>query len=276
MMDITDSLVFIVDDDQGVADTLSRMIQTKLNVETKVFYNDSFLQDPDLKNVDLLIIDIRLPGDRNGVKLAYEALKENHFAILFISGYDFDEIEHDEYLSKIQVYDFITKPIAGAVFTNRVRLLLGGMKYINMVIKDKEAIESRFWSLLKNMVGIYCIFTDIDGKIVYADCQFWKDIGINCKGEMFEVNIHDIIKGFNPDHSAERQDFLSGMRDLTGKSIAIAKWHTWFINSHTNLYLTIGIPLVSDLESETSILNYYKNVINSDKVILDLLKSTMT
>lgn len=272
MTDISNSLIFIVDDDPNVANVVAEMVCKIDGVKAKVFHDDSFLDDPDLINIDLLIIDNVIPGSRLGMELACEASKIKFCPILFISGYDFDEIKGKQYLDKIEVFDFIPKPMSSATILQRVKSLLRGMKYTYNVIKDKEAAENRFWALLKNIIGIYCIFTTVDGSIIFADDQFIRDIGLENSDGLKNINIHNILTNFKPDTKADRQELVSQVLDVNGNVLAIAKWYTWYINSNSNLFLTIGIPIISGIDDTDSIYSYYKTVIDNDRAILNMLK----
>lgn len=283
MIDISDSLVFIVDDDQHVSEVLGGLIEHNLpNVKTKSFVDSSFLNDPNMQRLDLLVIDIKLKNLENGYALACLANKIRKTPVLFISGYEFHETLEDnrKCLDQIEVYDFIMKPIPSELFTNRVRVLLCGMKYSSIIEKDRKSIENKFWALLRNMIGIYCIFSNYDGEILYADNQFIKDIGLEDPDEISKVNMRQITGYYESvdikpvTNIPARQDYISKMHDLNGKVIKIVKWSTWYINSDNNVFLTIGLPILVDVNSTEDILAYYKELINNDKIIIDILKNS--
>ncbi len=283
MIDISNSLVFIVDDDLNISEVLGNLIEHRLpNIQTKNFTDGSFLNDPEMPNLDLLVIDIKLKEPENGYALACLANKIRKTPVLFISGYEFCETseENKTCLDQIEVYDFIMKPIPPELFTNRVRVLLCGMKYSCIIEKDRRSIENKFWALLRNMIGIYCIFSKYNGEILYADNQFIKDIGLENPDDICKVNMEQITRvyestGVNPiGYTSGRQDFVSKMHDLNGKVVKIVKWFTWYINSDSNIFLTIGLPILVDVNSTEDILTYYKELIYNDKIIIDMLKNS--
>lgn len=284
MIDISNSLVFVVDD-ENISNVLGDMIVHKLpNIRSKSFVDGSFLNDPEMTNLDLLVIDIKLKGSENGYALACLANKIRKTPVLFISGFEFCETseENKQCLDQIEVYDFIMKPIPSELFTNRVRVLLSGMKYSCLIEKDRKSIENRFWALLRNMMGIYCIFSKHNGDILFADNQFIKDIGLENPDEITEINMEQITKvhettGASPIKYTEgRQDFISKMYDINNKVVKIVKWFTWYINSDNNIFLTIGLPVLVDVNSTEDIFNYYKELINNDKMIIEMIKRSET
>lgn len=275
---MAESLVFIVDDDKNILNVMEEMLLCLDNIRIKIFTDASFLEDPELPELDLLIIDNHLDLDKSGVELALEGNKTALFPVLIISGYILPE-KDENLLSKLQIYDFIEKPMLSIALRNRARLLLSGMKYTHQVIRDKQVIENRFWAILKNIVGVYLIFTDSDGNILYSDNSFVKDIGfedfsIDKENACKQINIKDFLHDFDPaPMSEDRQEMISVMYNKNGDLIEVVKCFTWYINQSNHQYLTLAFPVLKDnTKVGDSLINYYGMVIKNDRDILDIIK----
>ncbi|HEY9492212.1 MAG TPA: response regulator [Nitrososphaeraceae archaeon] len=127
--------IMILDDDEDIlklySDYLSykghRVIHTYVNAET-------ILQDIDIESPDLYIIDYRLLGNMNGIKVAIEIFKKFPFAnIIFITAVELLEQEiskHDIFYDKN--IDVLLKPVKLDQIQNSLIHLLSRREQIDM------------------------------------------------------------------------------------------------------------------------------------------------
>lgn len=273
---MADSLVFIVDDDINILNVMKDILECLGSIRIKLFLDDSFLKDPELHELDLLIIDNHLGLNKSGIELAVEGSKAAFFPVLVISGYELSP-EEEGMLNQLQVYDFIEKPMLSLVLRNRARLLIAGMRYTHQIIRDKQGLENRFWALLRNISGIYCIFTDINGNIIYSDNSFMKDVGYadfdSNESACWEINIKNFMPAFNPSNDDTRQEFMSILHDKNGEVVGAVKCFTWYINKNNHQYLTLAFPVMADDDKiGISLLKYYGNIIKNDREMVDIIK----
>ncbi len=74
-------------------------------------------------NPDLVIMDLGLKGDMDGVEAASIINQQNHIPILFVSAYTLEEIcRHDELP---QVFDYLPKPLDDEKLATKIKSILG-------------------------------------------------------------------------------------------------------------------------------------------------------
>lgn len=131
-----DATVFIVDDDQAMAESLSWMIES-VGFKTKTFTNaQSFIDSYTPNQAGCLILDVRMP-EISGPELQ-ERLNQKHIQlpIIFISGHG--DIPLAVRVMKAGAIDFLAKP-----FNDQVLL-----EVINKAIRiDKENREKKLQSV---------------------------------------------------------------------------------------------------------------------------------
>lgn len=131
----SDSTVFIVDDDQAMAESLAWMINS-VGFKTQVYSNaQDFLNDYRAEQHGCLILDVRMP-EISGPELQEKLLqKKMNIPIIFISGHG--DIPLAVRVMKAGAIDFLAKP-----FNDQVLL-----EVINKAIRiDKENRQKALFS----------------------------------------------------------------------------------------------------------------------------------
>jgi two-component system response regulator FixJ len=101
-------MVFIVDDDEAVRDSLSFLMQS-VGLKTESFDSaDSFLQARPIQRAGCLLLDIRMPG-MSGLELqGVLAERGIHLPVIFISGHA--DVPMAVRALKAGAFDFVEKP----------------------------------------------------------------------------------------------------------------------------------------------------------------------
>lgn len=134
----------LCDDNVKILDRLDKlltMIFTKNNLEATVTYKtdntNSLLNYIENNNVDVLMLDINLRSDKNGLDLAKEIRKKNKNAyIIFTTGH----LEYAMVAYKYKTFDYLAKPITYERLEDTIKRLF---EDINGVPKKYIKIDSK-------------------------------------------------------------------------------------------------------------------------------------
>jgi FixJ family two-component response regulator len=109
--DSPDSIVFIVDDDQRIREALSDLLSS-FDMRAVTFASAAeYLAYPKPDVPSCLVLDVELP-DINGLDLQKQIARENHPAIVFVTGHG--DIPSSVRAIKTGAVDFLTKPLRTA------------------------------------------------------------------------------------------------------------------------------------------------------------------
>jgi RNA polymerase sigma factor (sigma-70 family) len=133
--------IFIVDDDEVVRDSLSRLMET-VSLKAKAFPSaQQFLDAYDHSQPGCLVLDVRMPG-MSGLKLQDELLARNMtIPIIFISGYG--ELPLAVEALRKGAIDFIEKPVGDQVLLERIQEALAKDARTRKEQAKREAIEAK-------------------------------------------------------------------------------------------------------------------------------------
>ena len=118
-MNMTNTTVFIVDDDAAIRDSLSLMIEQE-NIAVQAFDSaETFLAAYQPECPGCAIVDIRMPG-MDGIELHEALLKRNILLpIIFLTGHG--DIPMSVQAMKAGAVDFLTKPVTREKLLNSIR-----------------------------------------------------------------------------------------------------------------------------------------------------------
>lgn len=118
-MNIADAIVFIVDDDPAVRDSLTLMIAQE-NIAVRAFDSaESFLATNQTQRLGCAIIDIRMPG-MDGLQLQEVMVNTNILLpVIFLTGHG--DIPMSVRAIKAGAMDFLTKPVTREKLLSSVR-----------------------------------------------------------------------------------------------------------------------------------------------------------
>jgi len=115
-----DSIVFVVDDDRSVRDSLRRLF-TSVGLAVEVFPSaQAFLENPRPDSPACLVLDVRLPG-LSGLDLQRElARTDSTLPIVFLTGHG--DIPMSVRAMKAGAVEFLTKPVREQDLLEAIRL----------------------------------------------------------------------------------------------------------------------------------------------------------
>ena len=138
--------ILIVEDEDVTRFNLRNLFEAEDYQVSEAIDGDSMEKQLQSNNVNLVIMDINLPG-KNGLLLARELTKNNNLALIFLTGRDSDI---DKILGlEIGADDYLTKPFNPRELTIRARNILNRILPSN-VEKDDAIIYFNQWSLNGN------------------------------------------------------------------------------------------------------------------------------
>ncbi len=138
--------ILIVEDEDVTRFNLRNLFEAEGYQVSEAIDGDSMEKQLQSNNVNLVIMDINLPG-KNGLLLARELTKNNNLALIFLTGRDSDI---DKILClEIGADDYLTKPFNPRELTIRARNILNRILPSN-VEKDDAIIYFNQWSLNGN------------------------------------------------------------------------------------------------------------------------------
>ena len=176
-MSQTVPIVFVVDDDVSVRESLESLIRCQ-GWEPQTFSSaDEFLSYPRASNASCLLLDVTMPG-LNGLDLQERiAADRNDMPIIFISGYG--DVPKTVRAMKAGAVEFLTKPFSDdellsairqaikrsqstIVAQNEMRLLQN--RHASLTPREREVMDLVVCGLLNKQVGAELGISEITVK----------------------------------------------------------------------------------------------------------------
>lgn len=143
MPDLT-SIVFVVDDDISVRDSLELLIRTAgWRAETFESGQD-FLSRPRVSVPCCLLLDVTLPGP-NGLELQQQLAERTDMPIIFITGHG--DIPMTVRAMKAGAVEFLTKPLKDDVVVNAIRGALERSRAALRLDSELQTLRTCYHSL---------------------------------------------------------------------------------------------------------------------------------
>ena len=152
------SLVFIVDDDQGMRDALGSLLRS-VGHRVEVFPAASDLLQSKLPDiVSCIVLDVRLPG-LSGLDLQTELAQAGiRIPVIFITGYG--DIPMSVRAMKAGAVDFLAKPFRDQELLDAVALALDRDRKRRDDEKAVAALQAQFDSLTHREQQVMALVTD--------------------------------------------------------------------------------------------------------------------
>lgn len=141
--------ILIVEDEEVTRLNLKNLFEAEGYTTLVAANGESMAEKLQNNKIDLVLMDINLPG-KNGLLLARELLEKNNTGLIFITGRDSDV---DKVLGlEIGADDYVTKPFNPRELTIRVRNLLKRIQQtdVNVPVADTAMIQFNNWNLDPN------------------------------------------------------------------------------------------------------------------------------
>ncbi len=159
--------ILVVEDDDGVAYLQCRVLERAGYRATSVASEQAALEFLANNDVDLVILDYRLPGERTGLHLYSDMKAAGHVVpVIVVTGFS-DEMTVIRAL-RAGVRDFVSK---SHDYLTYIPEAVDRVLQQNRLAKLLEDAEARFHSFLDNVPAVTLI-KDHEGRIVYANKRF--------------------------------------------------------------------------------------------------------
>jgi FixJ family two-component response regulator len=208
----TQPIVFIVDDDQAVRDSLRWVIEAA-GFKVKVYPSaESFLQELDSDQPGCLVLDVRMP-EMDGLQLQKSLLAENHLLpIIFVSAHG--SVPDAVGALREGAIDFLTKPFDNEVLLERIQSSIELDRKRREARQQQESIGARMAKLtLRERQVLELIVMGKPNKIVAAE------LGISTK--TVEIHRSRVMEKLAARNLAELIHLTSLVRD-TEESVTLS------------------------------------------------------
>jgi FixJ family two-component response regulator len=164
MPDVT-SVVFVVDDDVSVRESLELLIRTAGWCPETFASAQEFLSHPRPTGPSCLVLDVTLPG-LSGLELQEQLAERPDMPIIFITGHG--DVPMTVQAMKAGAVEFLTKPFNDAVLLNAIRAAIERSRaalrqeselqvlrnsYASLTVREREVMSLVISGLLNKQVG---------------------------------------------------------------------------------------------------------------------------
>jgi FixJ family two-component response regulator len=167
-MSSTGSVVFVVDDDPSVRDSLRRLL-TSVGLTVEVFPSaQAFLKRPRVDSPGCLVLDVRLPG-LSGLDLQRElAGTDTALPIVFLTGHG--DIPMSVRAMKAGAVEFLTKPFREQDLLDAIRQAIERDRVTRQERQELAALRGRYTSLTARERDVMArVVTGLLNKQIAAD-----------------------------------------------------------------------------------------------------------
>jgi FixJ family two-component response regulator len=159
------SIVFVVDDDVSVRESLELLIRTAGWSPETFASAQEFLSQPHPTVPCCLVLDVRLPG-LSGLELQEQLADRTHMPIIFITGHG--DVPMTVQAMKAGAVEFLTKPVNDALLLDAIRGAIDQSRtalreetrmhalrrcYASLTPREREVMELVVLGLLNKQIG---------------------------------------------------------------------------------------------------------------------------
>lgn len=197
--------VLIVEDERMIAEDIKHTLN-QFNYEVTGIFNkgENAIVDININKPDIILMDIMLEGDINGIETGEIILKKHNIPIIFLTS--FADIATVESTKNIAPYGYILKPYEAKELYASIEIALIKHKSEKNLIESKAQFESMFLGNPEPSV-----YLDNDFMIIDINPRFVDLFGFSLediKGK--EINSLIIPKDFEEEAAKLNNDTLSG------------------------------------------------------------------
>ena len=144
-MQLVNPTVFVIDDDDSVRKSLSRLLRSE-GMESECFKSAaSYLARDRHDGTACILLDINMPG-MSGIELQARLAEQGHdVPIVFLTGHG--NVSRSVTAMKRGALDFLIKPVDEADLLRAVRHALDHHRHVREVSKKRDAVLARIDSL---------------------------------------------------------------------------------------------------------------------------------
>lgn len=124
-MNVTRS-VLIVEDEKISCMLLEHLLsQLGCDICGTASTGEEAIQQAETSRPDLIIMDVGLRGDMNGIEAAHAICRRKQVPILFLTAYTYEEISRNRVLP--ETFGFLSKPVMAAELEQKLDEIFGGI-----------------------------------------------------------------------------------------------------------------------------------------------------
>jgi len=161
--------ILIIEDEKLIALDIEKKLQ-KNGFNTIISYDfDYVMQLVKEKNIDLILADILLPGEKDGIEIIQEVLRTKDIPVIYVTAYDEEEII--ERVKQSGPYGYLLKPFDEKELVVAVNIALDRFD------GDKRVKEKNYWiTSILNTITDSIIVIDFDKKITFMNSVAKKTV----------------------------------------------------------------------------------------------------
>lgn len=163
--------ILIVEDELIIAKDLeSQLTQIGYDVPGIASTGDEAINKADEVNPDLILMDIVLPGDIDGIEAARQIRLKSDIPVIYLSAYT--DIMLSERAKDTGAFGYLSKPVSPYDLRNTIKMAL----YKHQTEKALKKSEERYRLLFNNLVNPIIIY-DLNGGILLINNAAAKNLG---------------------------------------------------------------------------------------------------
>ncbi len=173
--------ILIVEDDAIVAKDLEKSIQgLGYSVVGCISSGENAIIDAEKSKPDLILMDIMLSGNMDGISAAQQILKRSHIPVVYLTAYaDNATIERAK---ETEPCGYLLKPFDEMLLKTTIEMAIHKSKIIRRVKESEEKYRA-----LVEMSPDAIIHTDLEGKILTTNEKCAKIFGYNSVDEILST-----------------------------------------------------------------------------------------
>jgi len=150
---------------------------------------------------DLVLMDIRLKGDEDGIQVADLVREQYDIPVVYLTAYE--DRATLQRASRTQAFGYIRKPIASASLKGAIEMAIAKHRY------ERELREERDWAIASfGAVPYAVITTDTSGRVSYLNAQAEELIGWSAE-QALRRPVAEVVQLFRRDTKKPVQAFLT-------------------------------------------------------------------
>lgn len=170
-----DSIVFLVDDDAAIRDSLSALLTTKGYVVQSYASAEQFLQEYDSSQAGCIVLDVSMPG-MSGVELQEELTKKNCISpIIFITGHG--DVPLAVKTIKAGAIDFLEKPFRQTALLELIEQAFMEDLRNRAMQTQADSVKSCFESLTPREKDVMTLL--VSGPANLSSKEIARELGIS-------------------------------------------------------------------------------------------------
>jgi len=174
----------VVEDEAVIALRLQKMLKDMGHDVTCVAYSsEEALEKARSIRPDLILIDIMIPGEVDGIDVAHMVKSELDIPVIFLTAFSEDNIIQRAKIA--EPYGYILKPFQGRELKAAIEVAF----YKKEIEKALRESEARYRALVENsVVGIWQ--TTLDGRVIYMNPAMRRMLEIEDTEDLNEMSYH--------------------------------------------------------------------------------------